>query len=62
LPVAIGLIAAANHLDDRIRERLITPENQRVEIQQLIQAAVNLLNKKQAEELVGRIPLEKKEG
>jgi ABC-type multidrug transport system ATPase subunit len=55
---AVALIAEANRLDDRIRERVITPENQRVETQQLIEATVNLLNKVQEVEPVGRIPLQ----
>jgi ABC-type multidrug transport system ATPase subunit len=58
LPVAIALISDANRLDDRIRERLIAPAEQGVEIRQLIEATVNLLNRMSSAEPVGRIALD----
>jgi hypothetical protein len=58
LPIAIGLISDANRLDDRIRERTITPADEKVEIQQLIEATVKLLNRMGTTEPVGRIPLD----
>ena len=58
LPTAIALISDANRLDDRIRERTISMNEQGVEIRQLIEATVNLLSKMTSTEPVGRIKID----
>jgi ABC-type multidrug transport system ATPase subunit len=55
---SVNLISDANQLDDRIRERRITADEQGVEVRQLIASAVTLLTEMTNTTPVGRIPID----
>jgi ABC-type multidrug transport system ATPase subunit len=55
---SVSLVSDANRLDDRIRERRITTDEQATEIRELLATAITLLTDMSKTTPVGRVPLD----